>query len=112
MSMDSNFYCCRTQTIASSNLLSLKNLDPQRVRRCDKGAPLFRGETGSILRKGYAGIHCGFLSYMLSFLPYTYLFIIPSLSLCPFHSYLNEPPPSFCLHTTVDPHHLISTTAS
>ncbi|EYC33602.1 hypothetical protein Y032_0002g890 [Ancylostoma ceylanicum] len=60
-------------------------------------------ETGQI----YASIHCGFLSYMLLLLPCTYLLIISSTTLRPFHSCLNEPPHSFCLRTQLIPYHLL-----
>ncbi|EYB90108.1 hypothetical protein Y032_0223g2658 [Ancylostoma ceylanicum] len=65
-----------------------------RVTRCDKAVLAFGGvelpgklkkctETCPFLGKGYAGIHRGFLSYMPSFIPYTYLLIIPFPTLCP-----------------------------
>ncbi|EYC03473.1 hypothetical protein Y032_0094g2781 [Ancylostoma ceylanicum] len=66
------------------------------ITRCDKGVPMFRGETGSILGKWYAGTDWRFLSYMLS--SYTYLLINPFPTLYPFHSCLNEPPPSLYIH--------------
>ncbi|EYC10576.1 hypothetical protein Y032_0054g2442 [Ancylostoma ceylanicum] len=60
---------------------------------------------GLILHKGCAGIRGGFPSFLLQFLPCTYFPIISFATLCPFHSCLNEPSPSSCLHTPVDPYH-------
>ncbi|EYC18001.1 hypothetical protein Y032_0029g2004 [Ancylostoma ceylanicum] len=84
----------------------------RRIPQCDNCMPPFRGvesprkmekctETGPILRDGYACIQCGFLSYMLPVFPYTDLPTVFFSTLCPFHSCLNEPPSSFCLHTPV-----------
>ncbi|EYC11808.1 hypothetical protein Y032_0049g1783 [Ancylostoma ceylanicum] len=49
------------------------------------------------------------LSFLHAFIPPLHYLLI---TVHPFHWCMNEPPPSFCLHTAVDSYHLATTTAS